>query len=82
MRKILLVVLSLVFLPGLALAEKGSGTDRDEVLREVEAMQRNGSWEKAIAEGRANREAFEAQQRALQGGQAPAAPGFTGRRPR
>ncbi|RDI58638.1 hypothetical protein [Microvirga subterranea] len=78
MRKILLVVLGLVSLSGPAMAEKGSGTDRDEVLRKVEAMQRNGSWEKAIAEGRANKDAFEA----LQRGQAPTAPGFTGRRPR
>ncbi len=77
-RKMLLVALGLVSLPGLALAEKGTGTDRDQVLRDVEAMQRDGSWEKAIAEGRANREAFEAQQRR----QAPGATGLTGRRPR
>lgn len=81
-RKILLAALGLVFLPGLAMAEKGSGTDRDKVLLDVEAMRRDGRWDKAIAEGRANREAFEAQQRVLQRGQAPAAPGSTGRRPR
>ena len=58
MRKILLVALCLVSLPGLAMA-KGSGTDRDRVNREVEAMQRDGRWERAIAEGRANKQALE-----------------------
>lgn len=56
----LLLILALLVLPGIALAEMGSGTDRDRVNREVEAMQRDGRWERAIAEGRANRQAFEA----------------------
>jgi hypothetical protein len=30
------------------------------VNREVEAMMRDGRWERAIAEGRANKQAFEA----------------------
>ena len=38
----------------------GGSTDRDRVRLEVEAMQRDGRWEHAIAAGRANKEAFEA----------------------
>jgi hypothetical protein len=34
------------------------------VQREVEAMQRDGRWEKLLAEGRANRLAFEAMRQA------------------
>ncbi|QRM35171.1 hypothetical protein [Microvirga sp. VF16] len=55
----LLLTLPLLFLPGMALAEMGSKIDRDRVNREVEAMQRDGRWERAIAEGRANKQAFE-----------------------
>jgi hypothetical protein len=55
----LLLTLPLLLLPGMALAE-GSKTDRDRVSIEVEAMMRDGRWERAIAEGRANRQAFEA----------------------
>jgi hypothetical protein len=36
------------------------GPAGDKVTRDVEAMQRDGRWERAIAEGRANRLAFEA----------------------
>jgi hypothetical protein len=56
----LLLTLPLLVLPSMALAEKGGGTDRDRVSQEVEAMMRDGRWERAIAEGRANRQAFEA----------------------
>jgi hypothetical protein len=59
MRKILIAALGFALLPGAALAEKGSGTDRGEVNREVEAMQRDGRWQQLIAEGQANRQAFE-----------------------
>jgi hypothetical protein len=59
LRKIVLT-LPLLLLPGIALAEMGGGTDRDRVNQEVEAMRRDGRWERAIAEGRANRQAFEA----------------------
>jgi len=59
MRKILIAGLGLIALSGAALAEKGSGTDRGQVNREVEAMQRDGRWEQLIAEGQANKRAFE-----------------------
>ncbi|QRM33759.1 hypothetical protein [Microvirga sp. VF16] len=58
-RKIALT-LPLLLLPSIALAEMGGKTDRDRVNREVEAMMRDGRWERAIAEGRANKQAFEA----------------------
>jgi hypothetical protein len=66
MRKILIAALGFALLSGVALAEKGSGTDRDQVNREVEAMQRDGRWEQAIAEGQANKRAFEDLRRANQ----------------
>jgi hypothetical protein len=56
----LLLTLPLLVIPGVALAEMGGGTDRDRVNLQVEAMMRDGRWERAIAEGRANRQAFEA----------------------
>jgi hypothetical protein len=58
LRKLLLTLPLL--LPGMALAEMGGKTDRDRVNREVEAMMRDGRWERAIAEGRANKQVFEA----------------------
>lgn len=60
MLKKLVLILLLLVLPGVALAEVGGGTDRDRVNQEVEPMMRDGRWERAIAEGRANRQAFEA----------------------
>jgi hypothetical protein len=78
MRKILLAALGFMALPGLAWAEKGSGTDRDRVSRDVEAMQRDGRWEKAIAEGRANERAFDALRQAAP----PTATGAIGARAR
>jgi hypothetical protein len=59
MRMILIAVLGLASLSGAALAEPGGGTDRDRVNREVEAMQRDGRWEQLIAEGQANKQAFD-----------------------
>lgn len=69
MLKILWVLMPLVLIPGTALAQQGansgggqgpgSGTDIYKVWRETEAMQRDGRWEELIAEGRANRQAFE-----------------------
>ena len=56
----LLLTLPLLLIPGTALAEMGGGTDRDRVNHEVEIMMQDGRWERAIAEGRANRQAFEA----------------------
>jgi hypothetical protein len=69
MTKKLLLALPLVLLPSLAFAQRssggpGSGTDLTKVQREVEAMQRDGRWEKLLAEGRANRLAFEAMRQA------------------
>ena len=55
----LLLTLPLLALSSMAHAEMGGRTDRDQVRIEIEAMQRDGRWERAIAEGRANREAFE-----------------------
>jgi hypothetical protein len=60
MLKKLVLTLPRLVLPGVALAEMGGGTDRDRFNQEVEAMMRDGRWERAIAEGRANRQAFEA----------------------
>jgi hypothetical protein len=59
MRKMLIAALGLATLSGAAFAEPGSGTDRGRVNREVQAMQQDGRWEQAIAEGRANKQAFE-----------------------
>jgi hypothetical protein len=67
MKKKLLFALPLMLLPSLAVAVgPGSGTDLPKVQREVEAMQRDGRWEKAIADGQANRLAFEAMRQAEQ----------------
>lgn len=55
----LLAVLALVAAPSVATAS-GNGSDRDRVNREITAMQADGRWEQLIAEGRANKEAFEA----------------------
>jgi hypothetical protein len=82
MPKMLLLVLTLVSLPGLALAEPGSGTDRTRVNTAVEAMQRDGRWERLIAEGRANKRAFEDLRQAEQRVQTPTATGSVGARPR
>ncbi len=60
MSRQLLLTLLLLLLPGMALAKQGGKIDRDRVNREVEAMMRDGRWERAIAEGRANKQAFEA----------------------
>jgi hypothetical protein len=60
----------------MALAE-GSKTDRDRVSMEVGAMMRDGRWERAIAEGRANKQAFEALRQAQ--GQNPSPPPDTRR---
>ena len=38
----------------------GSGTDRERVRRDMDALQRNGHWAEAMAEGRANKQAFDA----------------------
>jgi hypothetical protein len=38
----------------------GSGTDRERVRRDMDALQHNGHWAKAMAEGRANMQAFDA----------------------
>jgi hypothetical protein len=55
-----LFALPLVLLPGVAMADPGSGTDLYQVNRQVEAMQRDGRWDRLIAEGQANKQAFEA----------------------
>ena len=67
MSKTFVLTLPLVLLPGLALAEgPGSGTDLPKVQREVESMQRDGRWQKLLAEGQANKHAFEAMKQAEQ----------------
>jgi hypothetical protein len=57
MTKKLLLALPFVLLPTIGFAEPGSGTDLYRVDREVEAMQRDGRWERLLAEGQANRQA-------------------------
>jgi hypothetical protein len=70
MRKIVLALAPLVLLTGPALAQSagdrgpGGGSDLYRVTREVEAMQRDGRWEKLLAEGAANRQASEASRQA------------------
>jgi hypothetical protein len=59
-----------ILLPGLALAEN-TGPAGDHVTREVEAMQRDGRWEQLLAEGRANKQAFEILRQAEQRMQQP-----------
>jgi len=59
MFRTLLLTLPILVLPGFALAEN-MGPAGDRITREVEAMMRDGRWERTIAEGRANRLAFEA----------------------
>jgi hypothetical protein len=78
-RKIVLT-LPLLLLPSIALAEMGGKIDRDLVNREVEAMMRDGRWERAIAEGRANKQAFEALRQA-EGRMRQLATGYTASRP-
>jgi hypothetical protein len=84
MRKILIAVLGLASLSGAALAEPGGGTDRGPVNREMEAMQRDGRWQQLIAEGQANKQAFEDMRRreAAPQLQAPTATGSIGVRRR
>lgn len=76
----LLLTLPLLVIPGIALAEMGGKTDRDRVNREVEATMRDGRWERAIAEGRANKQAFEALHQAQARMQLPSA-GYTASEP-
>ncbi|MBQ0822617.1 hypothetical protein KBI52_20735 [Microvirga sp. HBU67558] len=78
-RKIVLT-LPLLLLPSIAVAEMGGKTDRDRVNREVETMMRDGRWERAIAEGRANKQAFEALRQAQARFSQPAT-GYTASRP-
>ncbi len=87
MSKKLFLVLPLLLLPSLALAQaNGGGTDRDRLNREVEAMQRDGRWQRLLAEGQANRLAFERMRQAEQAGSSQTvfsaqAPERTRRRP-
>jgi hypothetical protein len=80
MHRIFWVLMPLLALPNLAQAQAasdrspGSGTDLYKVNREVEAMQRDGRWDQLIAEGRANRLAFEAARQA-ESSAPPAVPG-------
>ena len=80
MSRQLLLTLLLLLLPGMALAKQGGKIDRDRVNREVEAMMRDGRWERAIAEGRANKQAFEALRQAEDRMQQPATE-YTASRP-
>jgi hypothetical protein len=67
MAQSVLFALPPIRLPNLALAEgPGSGTDLSKVPREVEAMQRDGRWQKLMADGQANKRAFEAMTQAEQ----------------
>ncbi len=64
MMKTILWILPFVLVPTLAIAQPGSGTDLTKVQREIEAMQRDGRWERLLAEGEANKQAFEAMRQA------------------
>ena len=66
-----LLSIAVILLPSLALAES-TGPAGDRVSREVEAMQRDGRWEKLLAEGWANKQAFELSRQAEQRMQQPA----------
>jgi hypothetical protein len=77
-RKILLI-LPLLLLPGLASAEN-MGPAGDKITRDVEAMMKDGRWERTIAEGRANRLAFEALRQAENRVRQPAT-GYTATQP-
>ncbi len=62
MTKKLLFALPLIVLPSLAMAQSasvgpGGGTDLYRVLRDVDAMQRDGRWAQLLAEIEANRQA-------------------------
>lgn len=61
MNKSIFLALPFVLLTGGALAQNGpgSGTDMLRVNREIEAMTRDGRWERLLEEGRANKQAFE-----------------------
>ena len=86
MTKKLLLVLWLMVLPGFAMAQSatagpGGGTDLHRVLREVDAMQRDGRWQRLLADNEANRLAAtrrvveeSARPTAVFTGQAPARP--------
>ena len=54
-----LIALLLVVLPSMASAEPGSGTDLYRLNREVEAMMRDGRWQRLLEEGQANKRAFD-----------------------
>ncbi len=80
MSKRLILALPFLLLPNLALAQScgcgpGGGSDRDRVLSEALAMQRDGRWERLLAEQQANKLAFDQMKQAEQRGQA--SPVFT-----
>ena len=67
MTQSVLFALPPILLPNIALAEgPGIGTDLPKVQREVDAMQRDGRWQKLMADGQANKRAFEAMTQAEQ----------------
>ena len=74
--------LVLMVLPSSALAEPGGGSDLDRVRRDVEAMQRDGRWGRLVAEGRANKQAFDELRQRSQPILAPTATGSIRTRPR
>jgi len=67
----ILLLTAVTLLPNLALAEN-TGPAGDRVSREVEVMQRDGRWERLLAEGRANKQVFEVSRQAEQRVQQPA----------
>lgn len=49
----------LAAIPSSAFADPGGGTDMFKVNREIEAMTRDGRWDRLLAEGVANKKAFD-----------------------
>ncbi len=70
MLKLLIITTALLW-HSLALAEN-TGPSGDLVLRQVEALQRDGRWEQLLAEGRTNKQAFEISRQEVERMQQPA----------
>jgi hypothetical protein len=82
MPRVFAAILAFAFLTGAASAEPGGRGDLDQVRREVEAMQRDGRWDRLIAEGQANKQASQAPQQATQPVRAPTTGRSSRARPR
>ena len=59
MNKTFLLTAMLAIVPATTFADPGGGTDMSRVNREIEVMTRDGRWDRLVAEGRANKQAFD-----------------------